>query len=63
MTSSEISTKKILEALSDEWQPITSLIFKMEIKQMVDARFLQIKLKELERKDLILVNTIKNKKN
>ena len=63
MTSSEISTKKILEALSDEWQPITSLIFKMEIKQMVDARFLQIKLKELERKDLILVNIIKNKKN
>ena len=30
---------------------------------MMDARFLQIKLKELERKSSIVVSTIKNKKN
>ncbi len=58
-----ITTEKILDALSDEWQPITSLIFKMKIKEMMDARFLQIKLKELERKSSIVVSTIKNKKN
>jgi len=58
-----ITTEKILDALSDEWQPITSLIFKMKIKEMMDARFLQIKLKELERKNSIVVATIKNKKN
>jgi len=58
-----ITTEKILDALSDEWQPITSLIFKMKIKEMMDARFLQIKLKELERKNSIVVSTIKSKKN
>jgi DNA topoisomerase VI B subunit len=58
-----ITTEKILDALSDEWQPITSLIFKMKIKEMMDARFLQIKLKELERKNSIVVSAIKNKKN
>jgi len=63
MKSPEITTKTILEALSDEWQPITSLIFKIEIKEMMDARFLQIKLKELERKGLVLVDVIKSKKN
>ncbi len=58
-----ITTEKILDALSNKWQPITSLIFKMKIKEMMDARFLQIKLKELERKNSIVVSTIKNKKN
>ena len=57
-----ITTDKITEALSDEWQPITSLIFKMKIKDMMDARFLQIKLKELERKGLVLADTKMGKK-
>ena len=57
-----ITTDKIAEALSEEWQPITSLIFKMKIKDMMDARFLQIKLKELERKGLVLVDTKMGKK-
>jgi DNA topoisomerase VI B subunit len=57
-----ITTDKITEALSDEWQPITSLIFKMKIKDMMDARFLQIKLKELERKGLVLAETKMGKK-
>ncbi|MHA2287196.1 MAG: hypothetical protein ACXABG_00290, partial [Promethearchaeota archaeon] len=57
-----ITTEKITEALSDEWQPITSLIFKMKIKDMMDARFLQIKLKELERKGLVLAESKTGKK-
>jgi len=57
MTPPTMTTEAITDALSNEWQPITSLIFKMQIKEMMDARFLQIKLKELERKDIILVET------
>ena len=57
-----ITTDKILNFLSDEWQPITSLIFKMKIKDMMDARFLQLKLKELERKGIVIVEIRKGKK-
>ena len=57
-----ITTKKIIDALSEDWQPITALIFKMKIKDMMDARFLQIKLKELERKGLVMVETKMGKK-
>ncbi|MFW9950698.1 MAG: hypothetical protein ACFFKA_11320, partial [Candidatus Thorarchaeota archaeon] len=57
-----ITTEKILDSLSHEGEPITSLIFKMKIKDMMDARFLQLKLKELERKGLIFVETKKGKK-
>ena len=57
-----ITTEKILKFLSDEWQPITSLIFNMKIKDMMDARFLQLKLKELERKGVIIVEIKKGKK-
>ena len=57
-----ITTDKITEVLSEEWQPITSLIFKMKIKDMMDARFLQIKLKELERKGLVLAESKMGKK-
>jgi len=53
---------KIINALSEDWQPITALIFKMKIKDMMDARFLQIKLKELERKGLVMVETKMGKK-
>jgi tetratricopeptide (TPR) repeat protein len=54
MTSLTITTEAILNALTNEWQPITALIYKLRIKEMIDARYLQIKLKELERKNLIL---------
>ena len=57
-----ITTEKILAALSEDLQPITALIFKMKIKDMMDARFLQIKLKELERKGLVMVETKMGKK-
>ncbi|MFW9952695.1 MAG: hypothetical protein ACFFKA_21445, partial [Candidatus Thorarchaeota archaeon] len=57
-----ITKEKILDTLSHEAEPITSLIFKMKIKDMMDARFLQLKLKELERKGLVLVEIKKGKK-
>jgi len=57
-----ITTDKIIHALSEDWQPITALIFKMKIKDMMDARFLQIKLKELERKGLVMIETKMGKK-
>ncbi|TFG02226.1 MAG: hypothetical protein EU539_13260, partial [Promethearchaeota archaeon] len=58
-----ITTERILLALNkDEWQTIKHLIFKMRIKDMMDARFLQIKLKELERKGKVLMDTKKGKK-
>ncbi len=52
-----ITTDKILKVLSDEWQTIKHLIFKLKIKDMMDARYLQLKLKELERKDQVLVES------
>ncbi|MFX1257626.1 MAG: hypothetical protein ACFFAN_07200 [Promethearchaeota archaeon] len=51
-----ITNASIIAALSDEWQTIKHLIFKLKIKDMMDARFLQIKLKELERKEMVLVD-------
>jgi len=50
-----ITTGGILKALSNDWQTIKHLIFKLKIKDMMDARYLQIKLKELERKGEVLV--------
>ena len=45
-----LTTEVILNALDkDEWLTIKHLIFKLRIKDMLDARLLQVKLKELER--------------
>jgi DNA topoisomerase VI B subunit len=52
-----ITTEKILKVLSNEWQTIKHLIFKLKIKDMMDARYLQLKLKELERKGQVLVES------
>ena len=52
-----ITTEKILNVLSNEWQTIKHLIFKLKIKDMMDARYLQLKLKELERKGQVLVES------
>ena len=51
-----ITNANIFNALTKEWQTIKHLIFKLKIKDMMDARFLQIKLKELERKGEVLVD-------
>jgi DNA topoisomerase VI subunit B len=50
-----ITTDKIMSILTNEWQTIKHLIFKLKIKDMMDARYLQLKLKELERKEQVLV--------
>jgi len=51
-----ITTDRIISVLSNEWQSIKHLIFKLKIKDMMDARYLQLKLKELERKGEVLVD-------
>ncbi len=59
----KITTDRILEVLNkEEWQNIKSLIFKLEIRDMLDARYLQVKLKELERKKIVLEDTQMGKK-
>ena len=57
-----LTTETILGIMTDEWQTIKHLIFKLRIKDMMDARFLQIKLKELERKGKVIVDIKKGKK-
>ncbi|MFX1395199.1 MAG: hypothetical protein ACFFAH_16770, partial [Promethearchaeota archaeon] len=57
-----ITNTNILNVLTNEWQTIKHLIFKLKIKDMMDARFLQIKLKELERKGQVLVDIRMGKK-
>ena len=57
-----ITTDSLIGALTDEWQTIKHLIFKLRIKDMMDARFLQIKLKELERKGKVIVDVKMGKK-
>ena len=54
-TLSVITTDRILKVLNNDWQTIKHLIFKLKIKDMMDARYLQLKLKELERKGEVLV--------
>ena len=58
----DLKTDRIISVMSDEWQDIKHLIFKLRIKNMLDARYLQLKLKELERKGQILVDVKKGKK-
>ncbi len=57
-----ITTDSLIGALTDDWQTIKHLIFKLRIKDMMDARFLQIKLKELERKGKVVVDVKMGKK-
>ncbi|MHA1669128.1 MAG: hypothetical protein ACTSV5_00985 [Promethearchaeota archaeon] len=57
-----ITTDKILAILNNEWQNITHLIFKLKIKDMMDARYLQNRLKELVRREKVEMQIIKNKK-
>ncbi|MFX1238975.1 MAG: hypothetical protein ACFE8P_14805 [Promethearchaeota archaeon] len=58
-----ITTDRILDVLDKkDWQNIKTLILKMEIRDMLDARYLQVKLKELERKKIVLVDVQMGKK-
>jgi len=62
LTLPVITTEKILNALSDDWQNIKHLIFKLKIKDTMDARYLQSRLKDLVRKGKVEMQVIKNKK-
>ncbi|MFX1382977.1 MAG: hypothetical protein ACFFBP_11090 [Promethearchaeota archaeon] len=57
-----MSTENILNSLSHEWQNIKSLIFKMKIKDMYDARYLQLKLKEMVKAKQIIMDVKMGKK-
>jgi len=57
-----ITTEKIFSILNDEWQSIKHLIFRLGISDMMDARLLQVKLKQLERENKVLVNIQSGKK-
>ncbi len=57
-----ITTNNIIKILSNNWQDIRELIFKLRIIDEMDARYLQIKLKELERKEQVVVEIFNNKK-
>jgi len=57
-----VTTERIIEVLSNEWQTIKHLIFKLKIQDMMDARYLQIKLKQLEREEKVLVDVKMGKK-
>lgn len=57
-----VTTEKVLNALSEEWHTIKHLIFKLKIKDMMDTRYLHLKLKELERKGIVLVESKKGKR-
>ena len=57
-----ITSDRILSVLSGEWQNITHLIFKLKIKDMMDARYLQNRLKDLVRKNKVEMSVIKSKK-
>ena len=58
----DITTSRILKVLSGEWQTIKHLIFKLKIRNMMDARYLQLKLNDLERKGQVLVELKMGKK-
>jgi len=61
-TISVITTDKILDSLSNEWQTVKQIIIKLKIKNLMDARSLQFKLEELERLGKVLVDIKKGKK-
>ena len=48
-----ISSEKILGILSDNWKKFTEIQKELKIDDMLDKRYLKLKLKELERKKLI----------
>ena len=57
-----ITSDRILTVLTNDWQNITHLIFKLKIKDMMDARYLQNRLKDLVRKKKVEMSVIKSKK-
>jgi len=57
-----ITPEKILKVLSDEWQSLDTIILKLKIRENMDALFVQVKLKLLERQGKVLSEVILGKK-
>ena len=51
-------TDKILNVLSDKWQNLQRLTNKLNLNDKIDVKYLQLKLKELERKKFIKMDII-----
>ncbi len=50
----DITKENIINTLSNKWQDLDDLVSKLRMKEMLDVRFLKVKLSELVRKQEIL---------
>lgn len=55
-----ITTQKIIKLLSNEWKSINQIGNELGVKEKIDLRYLKIKLKNLERNNIIRTTVIKN---
>ena len=60
---SSLTMKNVFDILTTNWQNITTIVFKLQIREMGDARQLQTILQELVKKGEIEEKTIECKKN
>ena len=54
LKNQKINDESIIRVLNYDWQTVRDIIFKLKIRDMMDARYLQIKLKQMERQGKIL---------
>ena len=57
-----MSEERIKEALSEKWISLKQIIKKLHIKDMLDVRWIQIKMRDLERRGIVEVQLIDLKK-
>lgn len=57
-----ITTEKILKSISTDWKNLTRIQHDLQIKDSLDIKFLNLKLKEFERKKLIKCKDISGEK-
>ena len=51
---SPISNEKILQILAKDWYAVDQIATKLGVKEVNDVKFLALKLKQLERKDILI---------
>ncbi len=54
MTNPEITTQRILWLLSNQWLPLNKIAENFQITKLTDKKYLNLKLKELNRKKKIV---------
>jgi len=54
MDDPEITSDKILSIISDQWLTNADIAIKLGLKHSLDKKYLNLKLKELERKEEIV---------